>query len=202
MTDTAVPLTDDEIRTRALELRPHWGNPLHWAYEALSTLHHAIEAARAADDTAHELLLQCSSAMTDEVIEISGASELWDVVAAIQHLAESYTGSTVDESSRIPAAVAAERLDQLTDRFDRTAGCFDPPFPFEERLAALREEHDPMPKAGEITIGRLLAAAADPDSIEPWVFRGVEPATIHERLDRVESDLQMVSDLLDELRRE
>ena len=87
-TDTNVPLTEDEIRARALELTRTGATPA-LGVRALMRINDAIRAARAADEASRELLLQCDSPVTDEVLEITGAMEFWDVVGAIQLLTRS-----------------------------------------------------------------------------------------------------------------
>lgn len=167
MTTTEHP-TSAELVAQAHKLRPRFRAPMQWAYECLSTLHDAIDSARRTEEAAHDVLMECDSPTTDEVLEVMGAMQFHDVVSAIAQLIESYTGCMPQDSDEIPIELVSERRDQFLCSYDRTADGFDPPFPLEERIHAVRADHRPMSVAGERTIARILATAADQASLDDW----------------------------------
>lgn len=199
MTSTNTVLTEDEMRARIADLRPKYGLPLRTAYSALLQLYDALDSVAEAEEANNALMGEADEAfgLSGDVMEGTGSSEFFDVVAAIQALAQRRTNSDVTDAGLIPVGLAQERMEQLEPS---PPGWFDGPDDLAGRLTGDRRENRPMPQAGETTIRRLLSADADPDSIASWVFpRSDRAGSVHERLDQLELELHVIRELAERL---
>ena len=187
--------TGAEFEAQARQLRPHYAIPLRLAYDALVALHEALETEAGHSDEVNQLVGDADESvdMAAEVMEVIGVSEFFDVLSAIQRMCERYTASGVDDDNLIRWGPGVERREQLHG--PDCTNDFDPPWPVEARVECYRKESDPIPRAGETTIERIFATAADWSSLDDWRSRAERGDAGH----RAASDVAEYQRRLDQL---
>lgn len=117
---------------------------------------------------ASDLLLECYTDATDQVLEVTGAKEFHAVVLAIAQLVADRTGDTPGDADRIPERLFYERYEQFLCSYDRTTTALEEPWPLDQRLQDIRDEYGPMSAAAKVLEARIVATAANPAQLDGW----------------------------------
>ncbi len=158
MTTDMIPTTED-LEIRADQIREGYVLPLRLAYEALANLHEAInmmgDLDRKAGELSHLAETHHGEKARDRLTERSGYVEFFDVVAAIEQLANTRTEPDIPDSYAISDWLALMRMEQL-EGVD-SADDFTPRWPRVQRLEHYRRQQGTLSLAEEATVRRILA---------------------------------------------